>query len=202
MRISDQRYTRDLRRYTLAARLIHLEARTSTICRLSNLSETRIRSLGRSFPDWHREGGWKRHRGPIPHRAQLFLKSPRWRQEGVLVASLAVLMGVDGQAWIGSKPVMDPRHGELLCDLYEAYAALASQGRISFDHVALLLSSLSIGEEISTVRCSRCHGLMLCDPLNTGRRICRDCKSAAATPSAEPSSVAEPPAEVYQQSLL
>ncbi len=49
MRITDDRYTRDRQRFDLAFRMIHHEARTSTIRSWTGLSDERIRKLYRSY---------------------------------------------------------------------------------------------------------------------------------------------------------
>ena len=49
MRVTDDRYSRDLRRYDLAVRLIRHEARTQTIRQWTGLTDDRIRKLYRSY---------------------------------------------------------------------------------------------------------------------------------------------------------
>jgi hypothetical protein len=51
MRISEDRYWRDLRRLDLAVRMLHLEARVGTVCTWTGLRPDRVRTLARSLTE-------------------------------------------------------------------------------------------------------------------------------------------------------
>ena len=65
VRISDARYTRDLRRYQLAWRLVRHEVRTRTIERWTGLSMHRIRNLYGAYA----AGASERERSPLRGKA-------------------------------------------------------------------------------------------------------------------------------------
>jgi hypothetical protein len=60
MRVSEDRYARDLRRIQLAHRLIRHEVRTYWICAFTQQTIDRVRNLLRSYED--DLAGLKRHR--------------------------------------------------------------------------------------------------------------------------------------------
>ena len=70
MRISEDRYSRDLRRINLAQRLIRHEVRTQWICAWTGLSDDRVRNLFRSYDK--SSGRVQRHSGPSPTRIASF----------------------------------------------------------------------------------------------------------------------------------
>ena len=74
MRISEDRYTRDLRRLHLARRLIQYEVRTRWICACTGLSGNRVRNLFHSYQE--SLGSARRRRGPSRRQVSSFLTSP------------------------------------------------------------------------------------------------------------------------------
>src|SRR6185312_15514158 len=75
LRISEDRYFRDLRPILLAARMLKLEARTRTICTWTGMSRDRIRKLAGSSLPFDRPR--VRHRGRSPRQTAYFFRSPR-----------------------------------------------------------------------------------------------------------------------------
>jgi len=87
MRVSEHRYSRDLRRIHLAQRMIGYEARTQWICAWSGLSACRVRNLFQSHQATLQ--GPKRHRGPSSKRIASFLRWLALRAEASGAGALA-----------------------------------------------------------------------------------------------------------------
>src|SRR5688500_6607016 len=84
VRISDERYRRDLRRLRLAWRMVLLGARTPTIMRWTALSKYNIRKLRNDYAEDSapREG----LKGKTPFRVEFFCKSATLRGETPMLA--------------------------------------------------------------------------------------------------------------------
>ncbi len=74
MRVSEDRYTKDLRRLNLARRLIQHEVRSHWICAWTSFTDERVRRLFRAY--YRAEGIVRRPRGPSPTRVATFWRSP------------------------------------------------------------------------------------------------------------------------------
>ena len=94
MRISDDRYNRDIRRHTLAMRLIHHQARTDTIQRWTGLSPFRIRALVHSYTEETGSSSVRRHRGAAPRKLSVFYKSPDHEIQSLALAICYQLEGL------------------------------------------------------------------------------------------------------------
>ncbi|HEY5019533.1 MAG TPA: hypothetical protein VII17_00805, partial [Steroidobacteraceae bacterium] len=66
MRIHDDRYSRDRRRFEIALRFIQHEARTHTIRTWTGLTDDRIRKLYRTYVKDGQGVALTRHRGKSP----------------------------------------------------------------------------------------------------------------------------------------
>ena len=192
MRVWDERYRRDMRRYNLAVRLIGHEARTSTICIWTGLSEERIRTLYRWYLDVGPATATVRHRGPSPRRISYFFRSPQLRSESAAAAILCRLAGA-----VPLKPVRDASRslpsvscGERVCDAYEGYLRAVSDPQLTLEHFFLLVLALGSGEELALGNCTNCDAAILVDLLGLDRRICDVCRVAGAR-SAMPDAVAQ-----------
>ena len=178
MRILDARYSRDIRRYQLAMRLMGFEARTQTIRRYTGLSRSRIQALGRS--DYPQSAGVApiRHRGPAPYRLEALLGDARSRADCHLVASLAFLLS-DSAEIIAVNDVRDDplRAGECLCHLFESYLQIALSPRLSFEQVVLVHSALAKRKRLATRTCAHCGSLILQDLQEIERLTCSYCAS-------------------------
>jgi hypothetical protein len=179
MRVSEERYTRDLRRYNLAVRLIRHEARTQTVCDWTGLSVDRVRTLYRSYP-----GGREvyRHRGPSPRRLDLMLETPAMRNECASITALCRLLGVLPEA-----PVHNARRtlpgvvtGERLCYAFEFYQSVIPHSRVTLEQLILLVTALAEGSEVSFAHCTACHGLILIERVDVRRRLCTFCARDSA----------------------
>jgi hypothetical protein len=209
MRISEDRYSRDLRRLNLARRLIRHEVRTQWIRAWTGFSERRVQNLFRSYE--RAQGSVRRPRGPSPFKATALLRSATLRKESSALGALAQIMEVVP----GKRRDRDGLEmGEGLCQVFESYRQLVPQSRFTMDQFIRLVLALADGHELVIGHCADCHAALLLDRLGLERRICPTCREdsfihgsseksstkieESATSSAE---VAEP-AEGYQQPLF
>src|SRR5271170_4680399 len=80
----DDSFTRELRCFELARRLILHEVRTQTISKLTGLSRSRLATLRHRLMVSEEA----RHRGPPPRSLDVFLRTSRGRTEGAALAAL------------------------------------------------------------------------------------------------------------------
>jgi hypothetical protein len=177
MRISDDRYSRDRLRLDLALRFIHHEARTRTIRSWTGLTDDRIRKLYRSY---RKETGYQvapRHRGKSPAQASFFTRTPRAQQESALLASLCCLLGVVPPRVLpqATRTLPSIARGELLCQAFEAFRALAPDSPITFEHAVFLVTALSRGDELKLVGCVACGSLLVMERLSVIEPRCQHC---------------------------
>jgi hypothetical protein len=179
MRITDDRYTRDRQRFDLAFRMIHHEARTSTIRSWTGLSDERIRKLYRSYVESH-GASIKRHRGRPPAQTYFFMRNREARRHTSALAGLFKLLGLLDAAHrpqeIGSG-IAQLRSAELFCRTFETYTSFYQPTRISFEHAAYLLDTLRLQRELKAVRCPACSALMVVDQLRLLRTVCTWCET-------------------------
>jgi hypothetical protein len=188
MRIHDDRYSRDRRRFEVALRFIHHEARTRTIRTWTGLTDDRIRKLYRSYT--FDVGGTRpvRHRGKSPQQPAFFTRSVRARQEASLLASLCRLIGAlpTDRTGIGgrgtARSLAGLNRGELLCQAYESYRSLVGTPLITFEHAVFLLSALWRGEELVIGACRECGAVLVTD--RWAMRAPRCCVCGPAAPPA------------------
>jgi hypothetical protein len=179
MRISDDRYSRDLQRMDLALRLIGHEARTFTIRQWTGLSDDRIRKLYRSYVADDPAGGVLRHRGKSPRRVGYFFRGPEVHFHATQLAGLYLMHGLLEGAAGGVEPCYrlgSLDSGRLLVAAYEAYLALHSPARISFEHAWFLLYALGRQVELRLQRCAACGALELRDPYARSGVGCAGCR--------------------------
>lgn len=209
MRISEDRYSRDLRRLNLARRLIRHEVRTQWIRAWTGFSERRVQNLFRSYE--RAQGSVRRPRGPSPFKATALLRSATLRKESSALGALAQIMEVVP----GTRRDRDGLEmGEGLCRVFEFYRQLVPQSSFTMDQFIRLVLALADGHELKMGHCANCHAALLLDRFGAERLTCPTCledslkhgsseKSStgveeSVTPPAE---VAEPP-EAYQQPLF
>jgi hypothetical protein len=215
MRISEDRYSRDLRRLNLAERLIRQEVRTQWICAWTGLSHHRVRNLYRSYDK--SSGDVPRHRGPSPNRLATYLRSPALRAEASAIGGLARAFEV-----VPPKPVPNAwrdhanlEAGERLCAVFELFRQIVPQSRFTMDQFIRLTIALTQGGYLEIGHCTSCHGALLVEHLVASRRICLFCQQDALTVSREspaearteaeeeaPHSGAADTPEAYQQPLF
>lgn len=168
MRVSDDRYSRDLERLDLALRMIHHEARTFTIRQWTGLSDDRVRKLYRSYVSTLGTRRVRRHRGKSPRQAAYFFRNPEVNFQASQLTSLFVVVGL----LCGADHRLEPSYrlgsmesGTLLCQAYEAYCELHQPAQISFEHAWFLLMALARRDELGVTRCEECGGMHLRDVL-------------------------------------
>jgi hypothetical protein len=183
MRISDDRYSRDLHRFELALRFIKLEARTHTIRLWTGLSDDRIRKLYHSYGSVHGEPVVRRHRGKSPQQAAWFTRSAQVAEEAAALAGICCMFDVISPwpARTGAGALHSAARGELLCYAYETYRAIVHPGCISFEHAVFLVTALSRGDELRLLPCPQCHALLLTDALTLRKPQCTQCLEAPIT---------------------
>jgi hypothetical protein len=177
MRVTDDRYRRDLRRHDLALRMIRHEARTQTICAWTALSDERVRNLYHSYSADSGGAGVARHRGPSPYRLANFLRSPSMRSEAAVMAGMCRLFEViPGQRMVNARRELPsvPR-GERVCSTYELFQRLVTESQMTLDLLILLVTALAQGDELAIDHCDHCGSVILIDRLGLTRRICTHC---------------------------
>jgi hypothetical protein len=214
VRVSEDRYSQDLRRLNLAQWLIQLEVRSQWICAWTGFSKVRVRHL---YHAYHRaQGRVRRPRGPSPTRMSAFLRSPILRAEASAIGGLARVLGVIPmpEAAAGRLDRLGVEGAERLCRLFEFYRRVAPHSRFSMDQLIRLVIALTQGEEFEIGHCRGCHGALLIDRLGGDtRRTCPACREDSLTRGADPpcgvpatselapSAIPDSP-ESYQQSLF
>jgi hypothetical protein len=215
MRVSEDRYSRDLRRLNLAQRLIRHEVRTQWICAWTGLSDDRVRNLFRSYDKT--SGDVRRHRGPSPTRLAAFLRSPTLRTEASAIGGLACAFGA-----VLPNPAPNARRdrpgveaGERLCRVFELYRQIVPQSHFTMDQFIRLMIALTEGEDLEIGHCRNCHGALLLDRLGASRRLCLACKQDLVRHAVDRGEVTQPRSDeaaslandeespvVYQQPLF
>jgi len=174
MRISEDRYTRDLRRIQLAHRLIRQDVRTYWIRAFTHFTEGRIRNLLRSYG--FAADGVHRRRGSPP-RLYIKFMTPKNHSEASALAGIALLWHLVPEepvsnAW-RTLPSLDL--GEELCEAFELFRLMIPGASLNLDRFILLVLALA-ERQLTVGRCSHCRALILLDPLGVKRRICVHCE--------------------------
>ena len=195
MRVTDDRYSRDMLRYDLAVRLIRHEARTQTIRQWTGLTDDRIRKLYRSYVRAGDGGCVRRHRGKSPRQVAFFGRSRALQQDTACLASVLSMFGVLPAQRLpdASRALPGVARGELLCDAFETYRRIAHEPRISIEHAAFLAVALAGGAEIRLLQCRQCNGVGPGDPLALRTPTCLSC-GAPLRPAAPPPPLQRRPA--------
>jgi hypothetical protein len=179
---TENRYSRQLRRYAFALRLIHHNARTQTILAWSGLSTYRIRTLYRANGADQGDPGRRRPRGRPPYQLQFFWRSTKRADEGAALGGIARLLNVIPPHPVqqGPERACSLQQGERVCTAYELWKAYIPDSEISIDHAFLLVAALARGDEIRLGHCAGCNRLILIDCLKPGVQPCADCESTKA----------------------
>jgi len=180
MRISNDRYSRDLRAIQLAHRMLTHEARTKTICAWTGLSANRVRNLARSHSPCRSA---VRHRGPAPSCFAVVMTSAALRPEAAAAAGLCRALDV-----LPTGPCLDPwrtlpgiSRGERLCDAFELFQHIIPQPRLTLDQWVLLVLTVADGETWRIAGCVNCQATILTDSLGIWRRLCTSCQPRPAS---------------------
>jgi hypothetical protein len=182
MRMHDDRYNRDRRRFEIALRFIAYEARTHTIRTWTGLSDDRIRKLYRFYVSDQRVAPLVRHRGKSPQQSAYFTRNARARNESALLASLWRLIGAlpAARSPEAARRLPGLGNGALLCESYESYRALVDTPLISFEHAVFLLTALTRGDELTVGACGACHGMVVAERWSLRTPDCVACGAEAA----------------------
>jgi hypothetical protein len=178
VRISDERFDRDLRRIRLGWRLISHGVRTHTIQSWSGLSRYRIQALYRDYGATAASVAEPRRRGRSPSQVAFFWQSAQLRCEAAILAGFFRLYGPLPLASVADAKSSLPGlvSGEHLCESYERFRSLAADSQISMAHAVLLLLELARGAELRLDACADCEtALVLVDLLAAGRPLCAQC---------------------------
>jgi hypothetical protein len=192
MRVSEDRYTRDLRRIQLAHRLIRHEVRTYWIRAFTHLTEGRIRNLLRSYG--LATDGVRRHRGSPPRLYTPYM-IPAKHSEASALAGIALTWHL-----VPAEPVHNAwrtlpslEFGERLCDAFELFRLMVPGSTLNLDRFILLVMALA-ERQLTVGHCGHCRALILLDPEGVKRRLCVWCErqpsdSAAASADSEAESL-------------
>lgn len=177
MRVSDDRYSRDIRRYELAWKLIGFDARTRVIERWAGLSSYRIRTLYRSYAAGEPSTAGSPLRGVAPTQVRFFWRSAHIKCEAAILAGLLRTFNVIPTLPSDIAPESLPglARGERLCRAYAEYRSLLPSSAITIEHAMLLLTELVRGVEMKLDHCDECGTLMLVDRLSIGSARCAYC---------------------------
>jgi len=175
MRISDVRYSRDLRRYQLAWRFIQHRARTRTIERWTGLSMYRLRTLYDSYAAG--VASRERMRGVAPHQVSYFWRSAQLRSEAAVLAGFLAAYGVFPEVpeRASAESLASVGRGERLIRAYEEFKASWPEAQSTLEHAILLLTELVRGVEIALSRCLDCAVLIVVDRLAITPPRCAFC---------------------------
>jgi hypothetical protein len=193
MRIHDDRYVRERRKFEVALRFIRHEARTRTVRVWTGLSDDRIRKLYRSYiqessSSQPRASMPVRHRGKSPRQPAFFTHSARARHESSSFASLCRLTGALPRGGSALTPELrrDPAglaRGELLCEAYEIYCARFTAPILSFEHAEFLLRAICRGDELVIGGCRDCSAALVTDRWSMRPPRCIVCAPPAQPPA-------------------
>lgn len=176
MRITDERYLRDLRRLNLAMRLIKHEARTGTIRECTGLGDDRIRRL---YHQYLRPAGAcsARHRGRAPRAALRLVGSPRVATEAAVIAVICGRFGVTDltPGTKGHYQLLSLPLAETICDAFDVYREWVPRGQLSFEQAFCLIKALWTRDEIGPARCQKCGALIVVDLLSLFVPLCAFC---------------------------
>jgi len=174
MRISDERYRRDLRRLQVAWRMILLGARTPTIMRWTCLSKYNVRKLRNEY------GGdavpRERLRGKAPFRVEFFCRSATLRAETpALVGLLRHFRALPATGEVSVEELPDLMRAERLCTALEEFRAICPTSEIDFERVIVLMNELVRGDLIRVTMCWMHPELVVHDCLVAREPRCAYC---------------------------
>jgi hypothetical protein len=184
MRVSEDRYTRDLRRIQLAHRLVRHEVRTYWIRAFTRFTEGRIRNLLRSYG--LAADGLRRYRGSPPRLYTKFM-TPAKHSEASALAGLAFRWHLVPEAPVRNawRTLPSLEFGENLCEAFELSRLMIPGATLNLDRFILLIMALA-ERQLMVGRCSLCRALILLDPLGAKRRVCVSCERHPSPVAAVP----------------
>lgn len=177
MRVSENRYSRDVRRLNLGLRLVRLQARTGTIRTWTGLTADRIRHLYQQYASELADAGIRRPRGSSPMRTTAFFK-PRLNAEAAALAGLYGTLGVIPLRMRDSAHARADRleSAERLCTAFLIFRRLTPLASMSIEQAFLLATAVTEGNEIVMERCGRCGGVMVSELASLRKPLCGHCR--------------------------
>jgi hypothetical protein len=175
MRLSDDRYESDRRKYTLAVSMIEHGARICTVTQWTGLSKYRVQTLTQSYESTTRT---RRKRGESPSQPAYFSKSIRLARESMALAYIALQMQAIPAAIVPDARASLPglARGERLMSAFEVYRALLPDGLISLEYAILLITELAERRTLVLGECCGCHDVMVIDRLGRRQELCPFCR--------------------------
>lgn len=186
-RFPDNRFTRELRRHRLAARMLYHEARTNTISAWTAITPDQVRRLAQAARGDDSRSAPIRHRGQSPRQTHFFFRSTRVASQAAILGALFEHTGAlpPQPTSIPSRTFPSVRRGEQMCEAFEAYLSLVTHPVISFEHAMLLLTSIACSKILALTTCEDCGALWVwdrySDPKSFGvpQSFCTYCRPAA-----------------------
>jgi len=186
-RLPDNRFTRELRRNRLAARMLYHEARTNTISAWTGITPDQVRRLAQTARGHDPRSSPVRHRGQSPRQTQFFFRSTRVASQAAVLGALFEHTGAlpPQPMTVVARTFPSVRRGEQMCEAFEAYLSLVMRPVISFEHAMLLLTSIACSRILALTTCDDCGALWVCDrfadPLSFGvpQSFCTYCRPSA-----------------------
>ena len=179
MRLWGDRYSRDLRRYTLAWRMVSHEARSQTVATWTGLPKSRIRTLVDTHRDGIPDGESPRHRGPSPNSVAVFLRTAQVRREAAALVGVCYAFNVLPETRLhhATRELPGVARGERLCEAYEMYRSMVTETCLTLDHAALLVISVAQAGELDVQRCTGCGSALVLNRYDLSRSTCSYCTS-------------------------
>lgn len=143
MRVSEDRYSRDLGKLNLAKRFIDHGLRTYWILLFTGMTEDQLRNLLRSY-----FGGpvVQRHRGNPPMSLAKLFRAPLKGEAAALAGMVKVLRLVPSVPVRSVRDLLPDIHwGERLCGVFELFQLGAPGAVISMDVMMLIVSAIAEG---------------------------------------------------------
>lgn len=175
MRLSDNRYECERRKYTVALSMIEHGARIGTVSQWTGLSKYRIRALSRSYQSDSRTPPKP---GASPYRLAYFSKSLRLARESMALAYIALQIQALPEAVVPNArcSLPGPASGERLMSAYEVYRALLPDGLISLEYAILLITELAQRRMLNLAQCRMCPDVMLVELRGFPHELCPFCR--------------------------
>ena len=175
MRVSEDRYSRDLRSLALGHRLIHHEVRTRWICAMTGLTDERVRNLLHSYG----VTALPRHRGAAPTSCAVFFRLALHPEASALAALARIWKLVPASPVRNARKVLPGLEwGESLCEAFEFFHTVVPRGTLTVDQFILLTLALAEGK-LAVAHCAQCEAAILIDPLEVQLLRCRMCAQPA-----------------------
>lgn len=178
MRISDSRYSLEVRGLRLAARMLSGDMRTHTIAAWAGVSTERVNRLLQVQRSEGTYRGRSRERGRSYKRLGSVLTSASLRREAGAVAGICRMLDVlpANPMPHAKKRLPGVERGEGLCDVHDLFTQLVPHARLTLEQWVLVLVSLAEGEEWNLAQCVSCPAVVVVDRLAIGTPRCESCE--------------------------